>query len=147
VTLQVIGKIAMQDPVCEKCSTKIPIWKRDNIIKCRECGAFYTIIDSELQDQHIDYSFNFVGFKCINITNFQGCDNICPAPGMYCREHVSDSNFITAKNSITYAIERLADAKENLKRMEESKKTWLIQEVSGIDEQNNSIREDSDGED
>lgn len=136
----------MQDSTCEKCGIEIQIWKRADTIRCKNCGALYDIISSELQDQHIDYVFNFIEFRCINVAALKDCDNACPAPGMYCKEHVSDTSFTSVRSSISYATQRLADAKEILERMEESKKTWLIQEVSGIDEQDSSVREDSDGE-
>jgi len=147
VTLQVIGKIAMQDPTCEKCGTKIQIWKYTDTVKCKECGASYKLIVSELHDLHIDYEFEFAEFRCVNVTTFANCDNICPAPEMYCKEHVSDVSFDAVKSSINYAVKRLSDAKDNLERMEESKKIYLIQEVSGINGQDDSIREDKNGED
>lgn len=134
MTLQVIGKIEMQCPICEKCGTKIQVWKHADIIKCKECGALYELITSKLQEQHIDYEFNFTGFRCINTSSLEACDNICPAPGMYCREHTSDESFVAVRSSINYAVKRLANAKENLDKMKESRKIWLIQEVSGIDE-------------
>ena len=53
---------------------------------------------------------------------------------MYCEEHLKDEDFETARNSISYTRGRLQVADQMLERMEESKKIWLIQKVSGIDD-------------
>jgi len=94
----------------------------------------YEIESKDVGDHQIDFTYKFIGFKCVYSSALEGCDNTCPAPHMYCKEHTSDASFESARKSIQYAENRLELAKETLQQMEESKKTWLIQEVSGIDE-------------
>lgn len=136
LSLHIIGKIIMQDSMCIKCGTKIQSWVRSDTIRCKICGAIYEVEDSTVGDQTVEYTYKFVGFHCIHSSSLESCDNICPASHMYCKDHTSDSSFEAANNSIRYAEERLEIVKETLTQMEESKKTWLIQEVSGIDEDN-----------
>ena len=137
----------MQDTICEKCRATIKIWTKSNKIKCRECGSLYELESSESGDQHINYVFSFVGFECIHSALSSACNNLCPAPGMFCKEHVSDESFKAIENSISYVAQRLVTAEATLEQMKESKKTWLIQEVSGINEQDSSIRKDENGKD
>jgi hypothetical protein len=124
----------MQDSMCIKCGTKIQCWSYRESIKCKCCGALYEIENKDVGDQEIEFTYKFLGFKCIYSSALDSCDNTCPAPQMFCKEHTSDDSFAAAKKSIEYAENRLELAKETLNQMEESKKTWLIQEVSGIDE-------------
>ena len=126
----------MQSASCIKCGTVFQMWVRSDTIKCKECGATYEVEDSVLGDQHVEYSYKFVGFSCMHSSAMTTCDNKCPASNMYCKEHIGDEYFATANNSIEYAEKRLIEAKEKLERLEESKKIYLIQEVSGIDEDN-----------
>jgi len=140
MTLQVTGKINMQNAECEKCGEIILSWVYSDIITCGTCGAIYNVSASTMEDQYIQYEFEFVEFQCMQKSIAESCNNYCPAPGMYCKEHTSDKAFKDANNSIRYSEERLATAKEKLELMEESKKTWLIQEMSGIeDDKDNTI--------
>jgi len=139
MTLQVTGKINMQSVECEKCGTVIQQWVYSDIITCSSCGAIYNVTQSELVDQYVKYEFEFTEFQCMHKTISESCQNACPAPGMYCREHVSDDAFKEAHNSIKYAEERLEAANDKLELMKESKKTWLIQEVSGIGDEQDDV--------
>ncbi|KKL96795.1 hypothetical protein LCGC14_1840890 [marine sediment metagenome] len=133
MTLQITGKISLQSPICEKCGENIMLWAYSENISCTECGAVYHVSKSELKDQYMEYEFDFVEFQCIQKSITESCQNVCPAPSMFCKEHTSDESFKEAKNAIQYAMNRVATTKEKLKKMEESKKIHLIQKVSGID--------------
>jgi len=137
----------MNDTECEKCNGAIHFKDDADTAKCRTCGSLYEIDENIINEQVVERTYNFVEFQCIHATYTNKCNNKCPASEMYCMEHVSDDNLISAEQSVEYAKDRLQSAEEILEQMRESKKTWLIQKVSGIDEQDNSIWEDSDGED
>lgn len=122
----------MQDSKCERCGFKLKLWKKTDSIRCDECGAQYELVSAENQDVQMNYEFEFVGFKCM-FSALQGtCNNDCPAPEMYCKEHLTDDSFKYAKLNITHAEKRLEEVKGVLERMEESKKTYLIKEISGV---------------
>ena len=124
----------MKDTTCIKCGCLIQQWVRSDNIKCKQCGALYKLSSSDAQDQAIEYSYDFVGFNCIHSSISGDCDKFCPAPRMYCKEHVSDESFENINKQISYAEDRVKALKEDLECMQDSKKTWLIQKVSGIDE-------------
>jgi len=131
----------MGDAMCIRCGITLKVYKQSAVIKCKECGAVYNLTERKLNDENVELDYDFAGFNCIHTTYDSTCSNACPAAQMYCKEHTSDESFESAKSSIGYAEKSLEAAKDVLEKMEESKKTWLIQEVSGIDE-DNSIRED-----
>lgn len=140
MTLHITGRISLQDSKCEKCDSTIQVWKKTDSIKCKHCGALYEITSTDISSENLSFTYDFISFKCVHSDISGPCENSCPAPGMYCKEHVSDKSFKGAKDSIKYAEVRLQDAKDTLERMEESKKTWLIQEVSGLDEQDDAVQ-------
>jgi len=122
----------MQDGECIKCGETIRTWELQDSVRCKACGALYTLQDSALEGQHAEYTFEFAGFVCVYSRGLDDCSEPCPAPNMYCEKHTSEESFKYAKQSIEYAEKNLESAKENLEKMEESRKTWLIQKVSGI---------------
>ena len=121
----------MQKACCEKCSNLIDFDSDE--VKCRECGAVYGIDSTEINEDEILKIYNFVEFRCMHRTYAESCNNKCLAPEMYCEEHTKDEDFISARNSLTYANDRVRVAGRVLERMEESRKLWLIKKVSGID--------------
>ena len=139
MTLQITGKINMQGTKCEKCGDVIHLWVYSNIITCGSCGSVYNVSSSFVEDQCIKYEFEFVEFKCMQKSISDSCQNPCPAPGMFCKEHTSDKSFKDADSALKYAKERLEAAKYKLETMRESKKTWLIQEVSGIGDDQDKV--------
>jgi hypothetical protein len=136
MTIIIAGKITMQNATCEKCGSVIQLWTCENIIRCNSCGAIYNVSTTELKDQYVEFTFNFVEFQCMHSNISGNCTTKCPAPEMYCKDHTSDEAFKDANNNISYCEDRLLIAKEKLQKMEESKKIWLIEEVSGINENN-----------
>lgn len=138
MTLTVIGKITMQNVqnvMCEKCGAIINLYNYAPIIRCDSCGASYNVSTSDMKDtQNMEFTFDFTGFQCMYKSFSSVCANKCPAPEMFCKEHTSDNAFKDAQTGIKYCKERLAEAEDRLRKMEESKKTWLIMEVSGLDE-------------
>jgi len=138
----VIGKIAMQDAQCIKCSESMKLYARSDVLRCDNCGSFYEQVGQQPGDQHIEFTYDFKNYRCTHTTYMDKCENECPAPYMYCLEHLKEENFNEAKRIIVSAEERVEHSKEILSRMEEAKKTWLIKEVSGIDDQDHTISED-----
>ena len=140
MTLQVIGKIVMQGTTCEKCGCNILLWRqKGDTIRCNECGAFYQLIkrkfvEHESKENEVEYSFDFIGFRCMLIKGSGYCKNACPAPGMYCKEHISEQAFKDARALSNYCAGRLKEVEDRLEQMEESKRIWLIQEISGIED-------------
>lgn len=144
MSLSVIGKISMQSPECIKCGENIKLYARSNILRCESCGAFYEMQTQNLGDQHVEFTYDFKSYKCMNKVIFEKdkCEEECPAPHMYCLNHLTDEHFTQARSGITYAEQRVEEAKDKVQRMEEAKKTWLIKEVSGIDDQDHTVSDD-----
>lgn len=138
MTLHAIGSIIMSNVICQKCSCKIFVTKSSSSsITCKECGAFYKAInyDTNVDELKIELTYEFRGFKCLDFTYGTGsCDSMCPAPYMYCKEHTNDEWFDRVQRCVVSAESTLKTYQDRLDRMKESKKVWLIQEVSGIDE-------------
>jgi hypothetical protein len=136
MTLTITGKISMHSTICEKCGSTIPLYTCPNTIRCYSCGATYKVTTTELKDQYVEFTFDFIEFQCLHSGLDSNCSNVCPAPEMYCRLHTSDDAFKDANTTIVYCEDRLALAKDKLQRMEESKKIYLIEDVSGINDNN-----------
>ena len=141
MTLTIFGSITMEQITCEKCGAIIRLYNCPTKIKCTNCAATYQVSKqdlgiriSESGEQRIELIYNFVEFQCIYAVMSGDCTNHCPALGMYCKEHASDSFLKDAESNISYCEERVIVAKEKLQRIEESKKIWLIEELSGINE-------------
>lgn len=124
----------MQDPTCAHCDNEIRVYGHSEEIKCPECGALYTLSKSEIGDGQAQYEYEFVGFNCIYNSFMDKCENMCPAPFMFCEEHVSDKFINEAERNIKSCEARLQESVERLDKMNESKKTWMIGKLSGIDE-------------
>lgn len=131
----------MQDTICEKCSEKIKFSDEAKAVKCGNCGGVYEMNNNAIEGQLVERTYEFTGFQCIHSTYASKCQSECPAPGMYCKDHTSGDSFTSAEQTISYNQRRLEVSEEALEQMKESKRIWLIQEVSGINEQNSSLRE------
>lgn len=140
MSLKVVGKIYPQDVHCIKCSEQIKVYGKPDEMSC-SCGANYSILKANIVDQQVEMEYKFMGFVCIYSSYSSTCKNSCPAPNMFCKEHCSDEAIVSAKKDIEYAEQRVAQTKNKLASLEESKRTWLINQMSGLDEQDNSIPE------
>lgn len=136
-----IGKIAVQDADCEVCTNTIRLYNRSDTVICANCGAKYDLETSTMHDQHIEYEYKRDGFCCIHSSLLEKCNNSCPSQFMYCEKHCNEKSLEQAEKNIKRAEISLEDTKEALQRMKESRKIWLIQKVSGINEQDDSVRE------
>jgi hypothetical protein len=136
MSLQAIGNIVIKNVVCEMCLEKIFVKARSDTLKCDTCGARYQFDKSIVCDQHIEYEYNFVGFECLydDIITGNKCSNLCPSMKMYCKDHSSQEYQRRAEYNIQLIEKRLRDAKTTLDNINESKRIWLIQEVSGLDD-------------
>lgn len=129
----------MQDPKCVKCNSNIKVYSYTNVggIKCPDCGAYYQLLNQNNNAQpgiDINFTYEFVEFRCIYVSYLNPCDNVCPAPEMYCQEHTSDKFIEEVQKEIVSNDKRLKESKDKLDKVYESKKTWLIGKLSGIDE-------------
>lgn len=132
---------------CLRCDGKISVGRLAQGAKCSACGATYEYKKRDIGEREIDYFFEFRGFSCIrreSTFSRDGCNNVCPGPGMFCKEHLSDKEFSKAQDAIKYAEQRLDESKEALSRMNESKRLWLVNRMSGIDEQDDTLPESQD---
>ena len=130
--LTITGKINLLETTCIKCHCKIYGIKEPEKVKCANCGATYELTHTEAQAQQIFYEYDFIGFKCLHRDYLNFCDNLCPAPEMYCREHSEQKDIDKAEQTIKHIETRLDDAQRDLDRIEESKKTWIISDLSGV---------------
>lgn len=139
----------MSSTQCVRCSNKIhPIGTSMQSIQCEFCGALYACTGRNIGEKQINYSFEFRGFGCIHKEIFKDfCANSCPGPGMYCEQHLSDEEFKKAHSAIKHSEKRLEETKNTLAAMKESKRLWLVNKMSGINEQDNTISEGQDGQD
>lgn len=134
---------------CLRCDAKVSFIRlpKDGA-RCSSCGAVYEYTKRDVGDKEVNYFFEFKGFNCINKEHFKdACANSCPGPNMYCLEHLSDKAFEKAKDHIKYSEQRVEEAKSTLETMKESKRLWLVNEMSGINEQDDTLSESQDGQD
>lgn len=136
MTLIAVGKISMPNIMCEKCGMTMQMYNYQPMLKCPSCGSMYKLESSVIQEGNVEMTYEFTEFQCLHKTYSEQCKNKCPAPEMFCKEHTSEAAFEEANKSVKYYQDLLAGAEEKLRKMEESKKTWLIEEVSGINEDN-----------
>jgi len=147
LSLTVVGKISFQDCKCLKCDNIIRMYNLNpNFAKCVQCGALYVLIGKQIDDGYktVSFDYDFIGFECIN-SGINICSNLCPSSFMYCQKHSSSEVIEKIKDDIDYNTKRIKDLEQKLEQVEESKKTWLINEMAGIgesDEQSNDGFED-----
>lgn len=138
MVLSAIGKIVMMNTVCIKCNSTISIFSGDrSSTKCLSCGAFYSkklppLSISDHSEVTIDYEF--IEYRCMHSYFSDACTNVCPAQSMFCEGHSDDRSINYAIQDVSYCEARLLEAKEKLSLINESKKTWLIANISGINE-------------
>lgn len=136
--------MTFQNIRCEKCDHNIYPKDNQTTIKCHNCGAFYALSGSVECSIDKVAIFDFVEYKCLHRglasdrssgNMYEDCNNTCPIAGMYCKDHCTEKDIESAKSSVSYAYKRLKDSEEHLDVLRESKKVWLIKEISGIDEE------------
>jgi len=144
-------KMNYGDADCLICSTSISIRDREEFIRCGECGANYILIPHILTADSPELTYTFDGHKCMYSSiggslpiNERWCSEGCPTARMYCEEHCASSYIDNARGAVSYAQGRVVSAEEKLDKLEESKKIWLMRELSGIDakEDNDPISDD-----
>ena len=130
-----VGKINMQNATCAHCSASISTWRwnQEDMVTCSECGAVYRKGGSELKVDEVHVIYDFVEFRCLCKLP-SPCTNVCPTGGMFCQEHVSDEEFKKVNDGKKYHLDRIAEVEKVLNRMSESKKTWLITQIGGLND-------------
>src|SRR5271169_5723932 len=97
------GKVSFPAAMCEKCGESISLWVcPEKSVKCEKCGAVYVVVSSQYADQAVEFECVFSQFQCISKGISDSCANVCPAPGMYCKAHLTDDCYTTIRNSITF---------------------------------------------
>ncbi len=132
MTITTIGKVMLPPITCEKCGETISSSSASDKLKCSHCGAFYNMTTSNFKTGEVEYDFEFVEFQCVFPNFVNTCENKCPAPNMYCKKHTSDEEFDSQQKAIKYYEDCIEGVKNKLQKIEESKKIWLIEELSGI---------------
>ena len=146
-------KMMYGDVDCLICSTGIKVRDKGDSLRCGDCGAHYSLIAENVYCDDPNLMYEFAGHMClhnntgINLTvEERWCQEVCPTSRMYCKIHCADSYIDNARGGVSYSKGRVARAEELLDTLEESKKTWLIKELSGIDEDSNdTVPEDETG--
>jgi hypothetical protein len=126
------GTIMLESIDCANCGSKKSFGNLQDKHVCDDCGALYTLISSEIEESNIKAEYKFAGFSCMEIGWLEKCDNVCPTPYTYCEKHSSDFAIKKVEGEIETAEKKVNETKEKLKRIKESKKIWIISELSGI---------------
>lgn len=135
------GKYHMPAVTCLNCSVSISLFpcdSKDKITKCRSCGAMHKILNvaNPVSEEHIyiKIEYDTYEFSCIYDTYKQTCLKICPSPYMFCKDHSSKEEEEKTRKSISYAKTTQKNLEDKLITIKKSRKTWMIMELSGIDE-------------
>jgi hypothetical protein len=136
MTLVVESKTTISAGKCEKCEQSL--WSDlsfNKIIKCNKCGATYKVMSEYCEKSNIKLECEFSEFRCTKLElDGSTCQNVCPAQDMFCQAHLSDSCYNSIKSCIQYYEDVVITQRKQLDKMDESKKIWLIQELSGLEE-------------
>lgn len=138
----VLGTIWLEDIECNHCGHKISVRVKEDHAQCPVCGALYEKQHLSLNQDSVSATYEFLGFACMYSSGFDKCKNICPSPYMYCADHSNEETISKQEDSIQHYKKRLEKEEDRLKMMKESRKTWIVMKLSGIDEQDSSLSED-----
>lgn len=129
------GRIMLDSMECHHCKAKIFGSNIDIVDVCETCGAKYELVNTNLSGKDVTAEFKFEGFNCLEQGYFDKCQNTCPAPFMYCKDHCNDAAIQKAENAIKSAEKTVQKEKDKLELIKKSKKTWMVTELSGINDE------------
>jgi len=135
MNIHIKGRIVLDGIDCRHCSKTIFNSSLENIMICNSCGARYELVNININNNEPLTEYTFTGFNCIEQSWLEKCTNTCPAPFMFCKNHSDDHNIKKAEESIKAAEEKVIEAEDKLKAIKESKKTWMVTELSGISDE------------
>ena len=135
MNIHVKGNIVLDGIECRHCKNKVLGSVLESIGVCDNCGARYELLNTNLSNQKVTVEFKFEGFNCLEISFFSKCNNICPAPFMYCRSHSDDVSIKRAEGTVESAKKTVEKEKDKLNMIKESKKTWMVTKLSGIEDE------------
>jgi rRNA maturation endonuclease Nob1 len=135
MNIHVKGKIVLDGIDCQHCNHKVLNGSLEETEICESCGARYKLVNVNINNNEPNSEYAFTGFNCIERGWLDKCHNTCPAPFMYCKYHSDDASIEKAKKAIDEAKCKVVEAEERLKVVEESKKTWMVTELSGINDE------------
>jgi len=127
------GKLNFAMLTCSQCSGTLYAFHKSNL-RCSDCGANYEKIEERTEDLEWEIDYKLSGFKCRHhdFLTMTYCDNDCPTSHMFCEEHISEKEFVRAKEMVRYNEKALESSKLILESMEQSKKNWLVNKLSGL---------------
>ena len=131
MTFKVIGKIILELTQCLHCEYKLRFNISNKTERCNNCGASYKLInhsENNIELSEVSCNYNFDSFMC----KYFKCDNKCPLPFMFCVEHCDDKFIERIEYNIKMANSTIESNNEKIRLMKESKKTWMITKLSGI---------------
>src|SRR5271157_6380239 len=100
MTLTVTGKLVMTSVDCEKCKYSCQLWLcPEKDFKCVSCGATYKVVSRVDNSHGVTLECEFLEFQCIFSTTIENCENVCPAPDMFCKKHLTDAYYDIVKNN------------------------------------------------
>ncbi len=130
MSIQVKGRIILDNFKCSHCSNSISSTMIETV-RCGDCRAVFKREEVNIDEASVEVSYTFTDFGCLNT----GCDEICPSPYMYCKTHSSEEEIEKHRKSLQYAKDRLDKELSKLDVMERSRKTWLIMELGGVEDE------------
>ena len=133
MSIIVNGKAVLDSFDCQHCKNKIFNITLDETCVCKTCGSKYKLIDLKISNQQISAEFEFEGFCCLEQGYINKCNNMCPAPSMFCMIHSDESSIKKTKDSIKIAEDAVERERNKLDLIIKSKKTWIITNLSGIE--------------
>ena len=133
MSLRVTGRIVSSDINCVKCGTGIRVSGKPEDLFCNACGCYYKLMKAEIIENQVELEYDSMGFVCMFSTYNSNCRNYVPSPDTYCKDHSDDKTIEKVKQEIEYTEKNLNGLKVKLERIEESKKIWLINKLSGLD--------------
>ncbi len=136
MSILVKGKLWMDELACIHCSNGVKVNLEDELSKCSDCGALYKIESKEVSKNEVIISCSFEGYGCIqhSFINIKSCQSQCPSPYMFCETHSTEKCIEQQKEKLQSMGRDIDNQKSRLDLMEKSRATWLIMELSGINE-------------
>lgn len=137
MSIEIEGYFYFNTTKCQGCGADFTPKKVNAKIACPNCGASYKETIRNIDDSNgtLKMTCEFDGYSCTFSKYGERCSGKCPAPGMFCMTHCDDVIIEDIQKDIIYNDKKIEEAKARLQQIEESKKTWMITELSGLSEE------------
>jgi len=131
--IKVEGKISLSAFNCFNCQAPIMLSNANAFEVCDDCGGKYKRTNVSFCNNKVEVEFMSDGFGCLEQGYFAKCNNSCPGPNMYCKEHSNDDALDRAKQALKSSEETVRKREDRIRQIKESRKTWAISKLSGLD--------------